>query len=257
MPLFNFWVKSWGGYLDHNDFLFKYCWLYLLVFLLSTQWSLIKTPLACEFRCSLTWGFWFSPSDACELELDSNTVSRNLRLSSSRRKVELSVCQMYPDHLERFDYWPQVLCKNALTSRCYWEVKWRGLVDIAVSYRGIDRKGAGIRSLFGGNDKSWTLRCFSDKFAVFHNKKQQRLPVPSCVSSRIAVFVDHPAGVLSFYMVSSDTQIHLYTFNTTFTEPLYAGFGCDLNTSLNFLSIGSSVSVCPLLVDESVKPAPK
>ncbi|XP_072235797.1 NLR family CARD domain-containing protein 3-like [Leuresthes tenuis] len=36
--------------------------------------------------------------------------------------------------------------------------------------------------------------------------------------------VDRPAGTLSFYRVSSDTLIHLHTFNTTFTEePLHPG----------------------------------
>ncbi|KAL4009093.1 hypothetical protein ACER0C_002945 [Sarotherodon galilaeus] len=41
---------------------------------------------------------------------------------------------------------------------------------------------------------------------------------------RAAVYVDCPAGTLSFYRVSSDTLIHLHTFNTTFTQTLYPGF---------------------------------
>ncbi|CAI5657096.1 unnamed protein product [Oreochromis niloticus] len=54
---------------------------------------------------------------------------------------------------------------------------------------------------------------------------------------RVAVYVDCPAGTLSFYIVSSDTLIHLHTFNTTFTETLYPGFWLDW-------SLGSSVSLC-------------
>ncbi|CAI5657704.1 unnamed protein product [Oreochromis niloticus] len=54
---------------------------------------------------------------------------------------------------------------------------------------------------------------------------------------RVAVYVDCPAGTLSFYRVSSDTLIHLHTFNTTFTQTLYPGF--------RFLwPPGSSVSLC-------------
>ncbi|CAI5657176.1 unnamed protein product [Oreochromis niloticus] len=52
---------------------------------------------------------------------------------------------------------------------------------------------------------------------------------------RAAVYVDCPAGTLSFYRVSSDTLIHLHTFNTTFTQTLYPGF---------WLAYGSSVSLC-------------
>ncbi|KAL4009214.1 hypothetical protein ACER0C_003066 [Sarotherodon galilaeus] len=51
-----------------------------------------------------------------------------------------------------------------------------------------------------------------------------------------AVYVDCPAGTLSFYRVSSDTLIHLHTFNTTFTQTLYPGFAV--------WSPGSSVSLC-------------
>ncbi|KAL4009660.1 hypothetical protein ACER0C_003512 [Sarotherodon galilaeus] len=52
---------------------------------------------------------------------------------------------------------------------------------------------------------------------------------------RAAVYVDCPAGTLSFYRVSSDTLIHLHTFNTTSTQTLYPGFA---------LSPGASVFLC-------------
>uniref|UniRef100_UPI0037E7B08D NLR family CARD domain-containing protein 3-like n=1 Tax=Semicossyphus pulcher TaxID=241346 RepID=UPI0037E7B08D len=55
------------------------------------------------------------------------------------------------------------------------------------------------------------------------------------VSNRVAVYVDCPAGTLSFYKVSSNTLIHLHTFNTTFTEPLYPGFGLRTHKSSAFL----------------------
>ena len=42
------------------------------------------------------------------------------------------------------------------------------------------------------------------------------------VSSRVGVYLDHSAGVLSFYRVS-DTMTLLHRVQTTFTQPLYAG----------------------------------
>ncbi|KAM9392783.1 NACHT, LRR and PYD domains-containing protein 3-like [Pholidichthys leucotaenia] len=183
---------------------------------------------------------------ACELELLLNTANQLLKLSHRNRKVTSSVCQPYPDHPERFSSWTQVLCRNALTGRCYWEVEWTGLVDISVSYRGIRRKGCGTESKFGGNNQSWTLSCFLNRYAVCHDNKWKERHFPSSVSNRIAVYVDCPAGILSFYSVSSDTLIHLYTFNAMFTEPLYAGFGCDSRLGMNLLNIESTVSLCQL-----------
>ncbi|XP_050925462.1 stonustoxin subunit alpha [Lates calcarifer] len=97
---------------------------------------------------------------ACELELDTNTVNRKLKLSDNNRKVTyVRENQSYPDHPDRFDVWPQLLCRTDLTDHCYWEVKWRGLVHISVSYRGIRRKGRSDDCRFGRNDQSWSLFC--------------------------------------------------------------------------------------------------
>uniref|UniRef100_A0A665UFR0 B30.2/SPRY domain-containing protein n=1 Tax=Echeneis naucrates TaxID=173247 RepID=A0A665UFR0_ECHNA len=160
----------------------------------------------------------------CELELDTNTIHRNLKLSDNNRKVtRVAEYQSYPDHPDRFDNFHQLLCRNGLTGRCYWEVEWRGLVYSSVSYRGIKRKGGSADCLFGHNDQSWSLLCSDDGYAVCHKSRETFLS-SSSVSHRVAVYVDCPAGSLSFYRVSSDSLIHLHTFNTTFTEPLYAGF---------------------------------
>ncbi|XP_069581705.1 stonustoxin subunit beta-like [Brachyistius frenatus] len=171
----------------------------------------------------------------CELELDTNSVNR--RLSDNNRKVtEVEEDQSYPDHPDRFDRWWQLLCRTGLTGRCYWEVEWRESVHMAVSYRGI-RRGKSNDCWFGGNDQSWSLSCYDGGYYVWHNDKETTIS-SSSVSNRVAVYVDCPAGTLSFCRVSSDTLIHLHTFNTTFTEPLYPGFG--------FASYDSSVSLCSL-----------
>ncbi|XP_042169736.1 ribonuclease inhibitor-like, partial [Oncorhynchus tshawytscha] len=64
---------------------------------------------------------------ACQLTLDPNTAFKNLSLSEENRKVtRVDEEQTYPDHTERFENWDQVLCREGLTGRCYWEVEWMG-----------------------------------------------------------------------------------------------------------------------------------
>ncbi|XP_028428487.1 NLR family CARD domain-containing protein 3-like [Perca flavescens] len=179
------------------------------------------------------------------LQLDTNTVNRKLKLSDNNRKVthveEEAAMGLVDD---RFYNWYQLLCRDGLTGRCYWEVERRGDVNISVSYRGIRRRGDWDDCLFGGNDQSWSLICYDNgdgRYTVCHNN----IPTPiSSVSDRVAVYVDWPAGSLSFYTFSSDSLIHLHTFNTTFTQPLYPGFGF-------WPGPGSSVSLCPLEDGES------
>ncbi|XP_062413431.1 stonustoxin subunit alpha-like isoform X1 [Pungitius pungitius] len=196
---------------------------------------------------------WMTPGlrkYSCELTIDTNTVNRELKLSDNNRKVtRVEEVQSYPDHPDRFDNWPQLLCRTGLTGRCYWEVEWRRKVDVSVSYRGIKRKGGSGGCLFGYNDQSWCLWCSDEGYSVCHNNTETRIITSSSSSSsssshRVAVYVDCPAGSLSFYRVSSDSLIHLHTFSTTFTEPLYPGFGFGLWFS-------SSVSLCPLQDGES------
>ncbi|XP_034546358.1 LOW QUALITY PROTEIN: NLR family CARD domain-containing protein 3-like [Notolabrus celidotus] len=183
---------------------------------------------------------WLKPGlkkYVCELTLDSNTAHRYLRLSENNRKVTwVGEDRPYLDHPDRFDSWKQLLCRDGLTGRCYWEVEWRGRVHISVSYRGIRRKGNSPDCEFGFNDQSWSLFCSDKRYYVRHNNRETVLRLSSSsVSHRVAVYVDCPAGTLSFYRVSSDSLIHLHTFRTSFTEPLYPGFR---------LSSGSSVRVC-------------
>ncbi|KAL0159730.1 hypothetical protein M9458_043455, partial [Cirrhinus mrigala] len=130
--------------------------------------------------------------------------------------------QSYPDHPDRFDVYRQVLCKERLCGRCYWELEWSGNngVRISVSYKSISRK-EGVECLFGSNDQSWSLICFPSKYSFWHNKIQFTLPVKS-ISHTIGVYVDHSAGTLSFYSVSKTMSL-IHTVQTTFTQPLYPG----------------------------------
>uniref|UniRef100_A0A667ZJ77 B30.2/SPRY domain-containing protein n=1 Tax=Myripristis murdjan TaxID=586833 RepID=A0A667ZJ77_9TELE len=170
---------------------------------------------------------------SCELKLNINTAHKHLVLSEGNRKVTRVIeDQPYPDHPERFDRWWQILCRDGLTGRCYWEVEWKGRVYMGVTYRGISRKGNSYDCGLGCNENSWSLSCSEDGFSARHNNGYTNIHVPS-PSNRVAVYLDWPAGSLSFYSVSSDTLIHLQTFNSTFTEPLYPGFGVWPDSSVS------------------------
>ncbi|XP_051992114.1 NACHT, LRR and PYD domains-containing protein 12-like isoform X3 [Xyrauchen texanus] len=163
----------------------------------------------------------------CDLTLDSNTAHTELILSEGNRKVtHVEERQSYPDHPERFDVYHQVLCRESLTGRCYWETQWSGDVAvISVSYKEISRKGESYDCAFGFNVNSWSLYCSNNRFTVCHNNNSSVIRPPSHDCKRVGVYVDCPAGTLSFYSVSdTHTLTHLHTLITTFTRPLYAGF---------------------------------
>uniref|UniRef100_A0A669CX41 B30.2/SPRY domain-containing protein n=1 Tax=Oreochromis niloticus TaxID=8128 RepID=A0A669CX41_ORENI len=205
--------------------------------------KMLNTPNSTIIRVEPAGVQWLRPGlrkYSCQLTIDTNTVNTKLQLSDNNRKVtHVKEVQSYPDHPDRFDVYHQLLCRNGLTGRCYWEVEWRGDVYISVSYRRIRRKGRGD-CLFGFNDQSWSLYCYNGApHCVWHNDIKTSISSSSSssssVSNRVAVYVDCPAGTLSFYRVSSDTLIHLHTFNTTFTQTLYPGFT---------VGRASSVSLC-------------
>ncbi|XP_008276311.1 tripartite motif-containing protein 16-like [Stegastes partitus] len=168
-----------------------------------------------------------------EITLDPNTVNRQLLLSDGNRKVaSVTQLQSYPDHPDRFTNWIQVLSKESLTGRCYWEVEWRGRVYVAVSYKNISRTGRPYESEFGFNDKSWSLRCDASRSVFRYNITVT--PVSGRPSSRIGVYLDHRAGVLSFYSVS-DTVTLLHRVQTSFTQPLHAGVRLCDGSTLEFI----------------------
>uniref|UniRef100_A0A9J8B4C0 NACHT, LRR and PYD domains-containing protein 12-like n=1 Tax=Cyprinus carpio carpio TaxID=630221 RepID=A0A9J8B4C0_CYPCA len=177
----------------------------------------------------------------CFLTLDPSAAHNGLILSEENRKVtrviDVREKQSYPHHPDRFDDVRQVLCRESVCGRCYWEIEWSGRdgVCISVSYKSISRKGSGEDCRFGSNDQSWSLFCSSSSYSFIHNNIMTDLSVKS-ISSRIGVYVDHSAGTLSFYSVSRNTMSLIHRVQTTFTQPLYPGFG--------FYYYGSSVKLC-------------
>ncbi|XP_042186518.1 tripartite motif-containing protein 16-like [Oncorhynchus tshawytscha] len=154
---------------------------------------------------------------SCQLTLDPNTAGTQLSLSEGNRKVTCTgKVQPYPDHPDRFTIYYQVLCREGLSGRCYWEVEWSGDVITGVSYKDISRT-----ETYGHNHKSWSLKCFKGGYCFRHNNVVTKVSGPQ--SSRVGVYLDHKAGTLSFYSVS-DTMTLLHRVQTTFTQPLYPGF---------------------------------
>ncbi|XP_067460854.1 E3 ubiquitin/ISG15 ligase TRIM25-like [Thunnus thynnus] len=159
---------------------------------------------------------------ACEITLDPNTANPELLLSEGNRKVErMRQQQSYSSHPDRFTICRQVLSRESLTGHCYWEVEWRGGgVDVAVAYKDISRTGDWNEYVFGNNDKSWALYCEAKRYSFRFNNN--RAPFSGPCSYRVGVYLDHRAGILSFYRVS-ETMTLLHRVQTTFTQPLYAG----------------------------------
>ncbi|XP_038548231.1 NACHT, LRR and PYD domains-containing protein 12-like [Micropterus salmoides] len=165
---------------------------------------------------------------ACELTLDPNTAHRSLLLSENNKQVKcVEEEQPYRYHPERFDQCQQLMCRNGLTGRCYWEVETKGSYRIAVAYRGISRRGDACDCMFGRNDKSYGLYSDYTGHIFWFNKTETIICMTSKETNKVAVYLDWPAGTLSFYRVFSETLTHIYTFYTRFTEPLYPGFSFD------------------------------
>ncbi|XP_017278200.1 tripartite motif-containing protein 16-like [Kryptolebias marmoratus] len=158
----------------------------------------------------------------CKITLDPNTAHTQLLLSEGNRKANMTKKhQPYSGHPDRFTGWCQVLSRERLTGRCYWEVEWRGReVSVAVAYKSISRAGRGNECVFGRNDKSWTLFCSLNSYKFWYNNIQT--PISGPQSSRVGVYLDHGAGILCFYSIS-ETMTLLHKVQTTFTQPLCAG----------------------------------
>ncbi|XP_053186047.1 tripartite motif-containing protein 16-like [Scomber japonicus] len=157
-----------------------------------------------------------------EITLDPNTANTELLLSEGNRKAEVtSRTQSYPSHTDRFTHWVQMLSKESLLGRCYWEVEWSGEgVDIAVAYKNIKRAGSSKQCRFGFNNKSCCFKCHRSGYEFWSNGKFS--PVSGPVSSRVGVYLDHSAGILSFYSVSEIMTL-LHRVQIPFPQPLYAG----------------------------------
>ncbi|XP_060693468.1 E3 ubiquitin/ISG15 ligase TRIM25-like [Hemiscyllium ocellatum] len=157
------------------------------------------------------------------LTLDPMTANYNLVLSDDLRSVTWTKTeQPYPYHPDRFKDCPQILCSQSFSSGSHsWDVEadgdyWR----IGIVYESIEREGK--MSYLGNSYKSWSLNFIAGYVTARHNSQFIVLPLlPS--ANRIRVHLDYEAGTLSFFQVT-DSLKHLYTFQSTFTEPVFPAF---------------------------------
>ncbi|KAK5850409.1 hypothetical protein PBY51_001292 [Eleginops maclovinus] len=180
---------------------------------------------------------------ACDLNLDPNTANGYLTLSDGNKKATCGNWKYYPSHPERFSEAPQVMCKEELSGCHYWEVEWSTSsyesVYAAVAYKGADRIQSKV-SEFGYNSQSWTfgkyLYLHEQYLKGYHDNKRLFFePYPSGGFRTLGVYLDWPAGTLSFYRVSSNTLTHLYTIRTKFTEPLIPGLWAYWSSNYAYL----------------------
>uniref|UniRef100_A0A8C6UL66 Tripartite motif-containing protein 16-like n=1 Tax=Neogobius melanostomus TaxID=47308 RepID=A0A8C6UL66_9GOBI len=149
---------------------------------------------------------------ACDITLDPNTAHPRLCLSEGNRRVtRKKKDQSYPPHPHRFTVHEQVLSREALTGRCYWEVEWTECrwVTLAVAYRDVDTS-----VFFGNDDQSRALRWYGNIYYYRFNNVEHKVPGPH--SSRLGVFLDHCAGLLSFYRVNDQTLIYSFVVVSLF-----------------------------------------
>ncbi|XP_041642907.1 tripartite motif-containing protein 16-like [Cheilinus undulatus] len=160
---------------------------------------------------------------SCDITLDPNTAFKHLFLSDGNIKATwTSQQQSYPSHPHRFTGVSQVLSRESLPGRCYWEVERKGRIDVAVTYKNISRTRDSMQCGFGSNDKSWMLYCCDTGYQFWFNTVLTHVSGPR--SSRVGVYLDHRAGILSFYSIS-ETMTLLHKVHTKFTQPLHAGLG--------------------------------
>ncbi|KAG9345594.1 hypothetical protein JZ751_008738 [Albula glossodonta] len=210
---------------------------------LQSSWRL-RIPMPCSYEMRV----WF-PDPSLLFSPCSMDHGGEIRMKAGLQKygkLNRGEREMpYPERPERFDVWAQVLCREGLTGRCYWEAEWSGRgIEMGVAYAEIGRKGTSKECALGRNASSWSLNCLGGYFSVFHDKLEVELAPPLTRSRRVGVYLDWPAGVLSYYSLpplspnGATTNMgltHLHTFHTAFIYPLFPGF---------WLVSDSSVRLC-------------
>ncbi|XP_060925927.1 tripartite motif-containing protein 16-like [Limanda limanda] len=182
---------------------------------------------------------------ACDLTLDPNTAHEDLDVSVGgkevKRKTQILASSVPPlRHPERFTHRRQVLCREGLQAeRCYYEIEVEGdKLEIALVYKGIERKSSTKLSAFGCTAASWSLD-LSAYYSVSHNSDSVQL-TRRPGHRRLGVYLKFKEGTLSFYEVS-ESMIFLYKVEAKFTEPLYPGFWLGKNCSIRICDLTQDI----------------
>ncbi|XP_053300182.1 E3 ubiquitin-protein ligase TRIM39 [Pleuronectes platessa] len=158
-----------------------------------------------------------------DVNLSAKTAHPFLSVSEDRKQVRhTDKLQEVPDNPKRFDRVANVLAKESFGSgRCYWEVEVGEKLEwsLGVVKKSINRKGKFTVCPANG---FWTLSLRAGGQFVANTSPITPLalePKPR----KVGVFVDYPAGRVSFYCAESG--VHIHTFTDTFTDRLHPFFG--------------------------------
>ncbi|XP_025760035.1 neoverrucotoxin subunit alpha-like [Oreochromis niloticus] len=163
---------------------------------------------------------------ACNLTLDANTAQHELFVSEENKQVTYVAGHKNPNLPQESNGLTQVLCIEALKRQCYWEVDCYiviGEVSVGVCYKQLQQEQD---QQLGNNKKSWCISLKNDGSKIHvsakHNKNE--LELQTIHPARLGVFLNWPAGTLSYYEVSAEKLNHIHTFKTKFYEPVYPAF---------------------------------
>ncbi|XP_069808635.1 nuclear factor 7, ovary-like [Dendropsophus ebraccatus] len=158
--------------------------------------------------------------EASGILLDVNTASNDIHISDDLKTASWSeVNQGRPETAERFEIRRVLSTKGFSDVTMFWDVEAskKGAWRVGMTYPSIER--IGHYSNIGLNNKSWGLRRFNKQYTIRHDGNEIPLQIrPS--SYKVRIYLDYKAGLLSFYELGNPMR-HLYTYNTSFTEPLY------------------------------------
>ncbi|XP_073467176.1 E3 ubiquitin-protein ligase TRIM39-like isoform X2 [Aquarana catesbeiana] len=183
-------------------------------------------------------------SEFADILLDAQTAGNHLQISGDRKTVSRTAYEMFSETPGRFRS-SQVLSSQRFSSgRLYWEVDlgvsqmWR----VGMCYPSIAR--IGYHSQIGYNEKSWCLEARKgNRYSVVHDSNT--VPLPGYLfSRRVRIELDYEAGQISFYDLCDPIR-HLYTFTTTFTEPLHAVLRVGSGSSIKISGGKSDVRKLP------------
>uniref|UniRef100_A0A8C2B1Y9 Uncharacterized protein n=1 Tax=Cyprinus carpio TaxID=7962 RepID=A0A8C2B1Y9_CYPCA len=160
----------------------------------------------------------------CQLTWDPNTASSSVQVSEEdealveyrRHPATL------PHHPERFIDQYQIMSREGLSSRHFFQLEWFGKsATIGMAYKDISRKGSLAACSIGLNNKSWGIFVTTPlpTCNALHGGVEMRLP--DCSPFRVGVYLDWAAGTLSFYNTTRDKAELIHTFHAKFTQPLF------------------------------------
>ncbi|CAG5897278.1 tripartite motif-containing protein 16 [Menidia menidia] len=172
--------------------------------------------------------YWFP------LSLDDKTAQKLLWISEGSSKAARTsdaVCP-YPNRPERYEHSPQVLSKEALLGfRGYWEVDFDGWVVIGVVLESSPRKGQEVPCGLGENGSSWGAGWSGSCYQVWHNSEHVEVQLP--LTSTMGVYVDQPAGVITFLLVEGEAQKEvrlIHKFKASLEEKVFPAFWIGANS---------------------------